>query len=47
LVPDVPPKIIRIVLYQYHFTDADERRQTGNWWRRERVGASDEISLTN
>jgi lipase maturation factor len=43
---DAPPKFIRIVLYQYHFTDSDERRKTGNWWRREQVGASSEISLT-
>jgi hypothetical protein len=44
--PDAPPKFIRIVFYQYHFTDADERRQTGNWWRREQVGASQGVSLT-
>jgi hypothetical protein len=43
--PAAPPKYVRIVLYQYRFTDADERRQTGNWWRRERVRASSEISL--
>jgi len=47
LVPDAPPKIIRIVIYQHHFTDADERRRAGNRWRREQVGASAEISLTN
>jgi len=45
--PDAPPKFVRIVLYQYHFTDADERRQTGNWWRRERVWTSSEMSLRN
>jgi len=44
--PDAPPKFIHIVLYEYHFTDADERRQTGNWWRREQIGVSSEISLT-
>jgi predicted DCC family thiol-disulfide oxidoreductase YuxK len=44
--PDAPPKFIRIVFYQYRFTDADERRQTGNWWQREQVGVSSEISLT-
>ncbi len=32
-----PPKFIRIVLYQYRFTDRAERRNTGNWWHRQRV----------
>ncbi len=32
-----PPKFIRIALYQYRFTDAAERRETGDWWRRELV----------
>jgi len=35
--PDAPPKFVRVTLYQYHFTDADQRRQTGNWWRRDQV----------
>jgi hypothetical protein len=26
------------VLYEYHFTDLDERRQTGQWWKRELLG---------
>jgi len=36
--PDAPPRYIRAVLYQYHFTNAQTRRQTGAWWRRERLG---------
>ncbi len=33
--PDAPPRFIRAVVYQYHFTDAPTRRATGAWWRRE------------
>lgn len=36
--PGAPPTYIRAQLYQYHFTDAEERSQTGAWWRRELVG---------
>jgi lipase maturation factor 1 len=32
--PDAPPKYVRAMLYEYHFTDRAERRATGNWWRR-------------
>lgn len=28
-----------LVLFQYRFTDAAERRATGNWWHRETVWA--------
>ncbi len=37
--PDAPPKYIRAELYQYHFTTAAERSETGAWWTRELVGA--------
>jgi hypothetical protein len=37
--PDQPPKYIRAQLYQYHFTNFQERRDTGDWWRRELKGA--------
>ena len=33
-----PPKYIRAMEYEYHFTTFDERRQTGNWWKRELKG---------
>jgi hypothetical protein len=36
--PDRPPRYIRAVLYEYHFTDFDTRRATGEWWRREHKG---------
>lgn len=34
-----PPKYIRAMEYDYRFTDYDERRKTGNWWKRELRGA--------
>jgi hypothetical protein len=33
-----PPKYMRAELYDYRFTTFDERRQTGNWWKREKKG---------
>jgi lipase maturation factor 1 len=33
-----PPRYIRVEAYRYHFTDSEERAQTGNWWRREALG---------
>jgi hypothetical protein len=35
---DHPPKYVRALLYEYHFTSPDERRKTGQWWRRTLVG---------
>jgi hypothetical protein len=35
--PDSPPKIVRARLYEYHFTTVEERRRTGQWWKREYV----------
>jgi hypothetical protein len=32
--PEKPPRFIRIVRYEYHFTDAATRAATGHWWRR-------------
>ena len=32
--PKAPPKYVRAMLYEYHFTDRAERRATGDWWRR-------------
>jgi len=31
---DRPPKFIRILRYEYHFTDAATRARTGHWWSR-------------
>ena len=36
--PDKPPRYIRALLYEYHFTTAAEHRQTGAWWTRTLVG---------
>ena len=36
--PENPPRYLRVVLYEYRFTDAAERRATGAWWHRERRG---------
>jgi hypothetical protein len=36
--PEKPPRFIRGVLYQYHFTNRQQRQATGNWWRREIKG---------
>jgi hypothetical protein len=33
-----PPQRVRIVLWQYWFTSAAEKRRTGRWWRRELRG---------
>jgi hypothetical protein len=34
-----PPQQVRTILYQYWFTDMQTKRQTGDWWRREILGA--------
>ena len=36
--PNAPPRYIRAVVYDYHFTDVATRRRTGEWWRREIKG---------
>ncbi len=36
---DHAPRYVRAQLYEYHFTSPDERRKTGQWWRRELVGS--------
>jgi hypothetical protein len=33
-----PPKYIRAMVYDYQFTTFEERRKTGNWWKRELKG---------
>jgi len=33
-----PPRFVRAVLWQYWFTSLEERRRTGNWWRRKYLG---------
>jgi lipase maturation factor 1 len=42
-----PPRYTRAVLWQYWFTSVDEKRRTGNWWRRQWLGLyAPEITLT-
>ena len=36
--PEAPPKYIRALVYDYHFTDFAARRLDGAWWRRELRG---------
>jgi hypothetical protein len=36
--PAAPPRFVRAVLYRYEFTTGEQRRATGAWWRRERLG---------
>jgi hypothetical protein len=33
-----PPAFVRALFYQYRFTSAEERRQTGAWWSRKLLG---------
>ena len=33
-----PPRFVRAVLWQYRFTTREEKRATGNWWRRQYLG---------
>jgi hypothetical protein len=35
---DHPPKYARAVMYDQSFTDLETRKQTGNYWRRKRLG---------
>lgn len=32
------PRFIRVLVYRYHFTTAEERARTGHWWKREYLG---------
>ena len=36
--PQIPPRYVRGILYDYRFTTWAERRSTGAWWHRERRG---------
>jgi len=35
---DEAPRFLRVDAWEYHFTDSEQRKQTGNWWRREYLG---------
>jgi hypothetical protein len=36
--PNQPPRFVRAQAYDYTFTDAETRRQTGAWWKRTPMG---------
>ncbi|HEX4007502.1 MAG TPA: lipase maturation factor family protein [Acidobacteriaceae bacterium] len=36
--PGAPPRYVKAVLWQYWFTSNDEKRRTGDWWRRQLLG---------
>lgn len=36
--PNKPPRYIRALQYEYHFTTPQERKQTGAWWKRSLTG---------
>ena len=36
--PDTPPRYVRAMLYNYHFTDIATKREEGTWWYREQKG---------
>lgn len=36
--PDKPPRFLRVQAYQYRFTTAEERKQSGDWWHRDYLG---------
>ncbi len=36
--PDHPPRYIRALSYEYHFTTMAQRKASGAWWRREPAG---------
>jgi hypothetical protein len=33
-----PPKMVRVVLWQYWFSSREEKKATGAWWRRQMLG---------
>jgi lipase maturation factor 1 len=35
---DAPPRFVRATVYRYRFTNAEEHRQTGAWWKRQELG---------
>jgi hypothetical protein len=45
--PQAPPRFTRAVLWQYWFTTSEEKRHTGDWWKRQWLGLyAPEITLT-
>lgn len=42
-----PPRLLRLTVYQYHFTDWATRRESGHWWQRTEVGRSAPLAREN
>ena len=36
--PQKPPKFVRAILYDYEFTNFEEKGESGNWWKRKLEG---------
>ena len=36
--PDLPPRYVRALLYDYRFTDFATLSATGQWWQRQQIG---------
>jgi lipase maturation factor 1 len=36
--PNIPPKYVRTLMYDYVFSDAKTKKETGEWWKRTYVG---------
>ena len=36
--PDRPPRYLRVRAWDYRFTTPEERKATGNWWKRRYLG---------
>jgi len=35
--PNAPPRYLRALMYDYHFTTAQERKETSQWWKRDNM----------
>jgi hypothetical protein len=42
--PDHPPRYIRVILYEYRFTNAAERAATEAWWHRQEIDLFCQVS---
>ena len=36
--PDRPPVYLRMRIYRYRFTNFQEKKETGNYWKRDFIG---------
>ena len=41
-----PPRLVRVAVYRYRFTDVPTRRATGAWWHRELEGTTRPLDAT-